>query len=54
MQRRSYGDLAGILTLATQKERPLSESDPSVVQVKMVAGVRFGEGSTRWKITMAV
>ena len=36
-----YGDLAGILTLATNKDRPLDESDPSVVQVKLVAGVGF-------------
>ena len=36
-----YGDLAGILSLAAQKERPLDASDPSVVQVKMVAGAGF-------------
>ena len=36
-----YGDLAGILTMAANKERPLDESDPSVQQVKMVAGVGF-------------
>jgi hypothetical protein len=36
-----YGDLASILSLAAQKERPLDESDPSVVQVKMVAGARY-------------
>ena len=35
-----FGDLAGILSLAAQKERPLEESDPSVRQVKMVAGAR--------------
>ncbi len=36
-----YGDLAGILTLATNQDRPLDKSDPSVVQVKVVAGVGF-------------
>ena len=34
-----FGDLAGILTLVEQKERPLEQSDPSVQQGKMVAGV---------------
>jgi hypothetical protein len=34
-----HGDLAGILTLASKKkDGPLQESDPSVQQVKMVAG----------------
>jgi len=33
-----YGDFAGILSLAAKNERSLDESDPSVVQVKMVAG----------------
>jgi site-specific DNA recombinase len=36
-----FGDLAGILSLATNANRPLEESDPSVVQVKLVAGVGF-------------
>ena len=36
-----YGDLAGILSLAANKDRPLDKSDPSVVQVKLVAGVGF-------------
>ena len=36
-----YGDLAGILSLAGNKDKPLSESDPSVQQVKVVAGVGF-------------
>jgi site-specific DNA recombinase len=36
-----YGDLAGILTLATKQNRPLEESDRSVQQVKLVAGVGF-------------
>ncbi len=36
-----YGDLAGILSMATNNNRPLNKSDPSVVQVKMVAGVGF-------------
>lgn len=35
-----FGDLAGILALAANKDRPLDESDPSVQQVKMVAGAR--------------
>jgi DNA invertase Pin-like site-specific DNA recombinase len=35
-----YGDLAGILTLAAKKDRPLDQSDPSVQQVKVVAGAR--------------
>ena len=35
-----YGDLAGILSLAANKNRPLTESDPSVQQVKVVAGAR--------------
>lgn len=35
-----YGDLAGILTLAGNKKRPLEASDPSVQQVKVVAGAR--------------
>lgn len=33
-----YGDLAGILGLAANKNGPLDESDPSVQQVKLVAG----------------
>lgn len=33
-----FGDLAGILALAANKDRPLDESDPSVRQVKVVAG----------------
>ena len=36
-----HGDLAGILSMAANKDRPLEESDPSVQQVKMVAGVGF-------------
>jgi len=36
-----YGDLAGILTLAANKDRPLEASDPSVQQVKVVAGGGF-------------
>ena len=36
-----FGDLAGILSLASKNEGPLDESDPSVQQVKMVAGVGF-------------
>jgi site-specific DNA recombinase len=35
-----YGDLAGILSLAAKKDRPLDQSDPSVQQVKVVAGAR--------------
>jgi len=33
-----YGDLAGILSVAANKDRPLDKSDPSVLQVKVVAG----------------
>ena len=36
-----YGDLAGILTLAGKKAKPLDQDDPSVQQVKVVAGVGF-------------
>jgi site-specific DNA recombinase len=36
-----YGDLAGILSLAGKRDRPLNQSDPSVQQVKVVAGVGF-------------
>jgi site-specific DNA recombinase len=36
-----YGDLAGILSLACKKDKPLDQSDPSVPQVKVVAGVGF-------------
>ena len=36
-----YGDLAGILTLAGKKAKPLDENDLSVQQVKVVAGVGF-------------
>jgi site-specific DNA recombinase len=36
-----YGDLAGILTLAGKKARPLDETDLSIQQVKVVAGVGF-------------
>jgi hypothetical protein len=35
-----YGDLAGILTLAGKKARPLDQDDLSVQQVKVVAGAR--------------
>jgi site-specific DNA recombinase len=41
------GDLAGILTMATNRNRPLKESDPSVVQVKMVAGAGFEPATFR-------
>ena len=36
-----FGDLAGILGLAANKNGPLDESDPSIQQVKLVAGVGF-------------
>ena len=36
-----YGDLAGIMTMAANKNRPLEASDPSVRQVKVVAGRGF-------------
>jgi site-specific DNA recombinase len=35
-----YGDLAGILTLAGKKAKPLDQNDRSVQQVKVVAGAR--------------
>ena len=35
-----YGDLAGILGLAANKNGPLDESDPSIAQLKVVAGTR--------------
>jgi hypothetical protein len=35
-----HGDLAGILTLAGKKARPLDQDDLSVQQVKVVAGAR--------------
>ena len=41
-----YGDLAGILTLAGKKARPLDQNDQSVQQVKVVAGARFVQGRT--------
>jgi hypothetical protein len=34
-----YGDLAGILTLAGKKDRPLDQNDQSVQQVKVVRGL---------------
>ena len=36
-----YGDLAGILGMAAQKNGPLDESDPLVRQVKLVAGAGY-------------
>lgn len=36
-----YGDLAGILTLATKNDAPLKKSHASVQQVKVVAGSGF-------------
>ena len=36
-----YGDLAGILNLAWKKGGPLNQSDPSIQQVKVVAGIGF-------------
>ena len=35
-----YGDLAGILALAAKKDRPFDQNDPSIQQVKVVAGAR--------------
>jgi site-specific DNA recombinase len=42
-----FGDLAGILSLAANKKRPLDESDRSVRQVKMVAGAGFEPATFR-------
>jgi site-specific DNA recombinase len=36
-----YGDLAGILTFGASNDAPLDESDASIQQVKLVAGVGF-------------
>jgi hypothetical protein len=36
-----YGDLAGILGVAAQKNGPLDASDPLVRQVKLVAGAEI-------------
>ena len=36
-----YGDLAGILESRGKKDRPLNQSDPSIQQVKVVAGIGF-------------
>ena len=36
-----FGDLAGILGLAANKNGPLDESDPSIQQVKLVAGAGY-------------
>ena len=35
-----FGDLAGILTLAGKKDKPLDQNDQSLQQVKVVAGAR--------------
>jgi hypothetical protein len=42
-----FGDLAGILSVATQKERPPDESDPSIQQVRLVAGAGFEPATFR-------
>jgi site-specific DNA recombinase len=42
-----YGDLAGILSLAANKDTPLEASDPSVQQVKVVAGAGFEPATFR-------
>ncbi len=36
-----HGDLAGILQIATETDKPLKDSDSSIQQVKMVAGAGF-------------
>ena len=41
------GDLAGILNLAGKKDKPLEQSDPSVQQVKVVAGAGFEPATFR-------
>jgi site-specific DNA recombinase len=41
-----YGDLAGILSLAGKKSRPLDKNDEGVQQVKVVAGARFIQART--------
>jgi site-specific DNA recombinase len=42
-----YGDRAGILGVAANKNGPLDESDPSVQQVKVVAGAGFEPAAFR-------
>jgi len=42
-----FGDLAGILTMAANKNRPLGKSDLSVQQVKVVAGAGFEPATFR-------
>ncbi len=49
-----FGDLAGILALAANKDRPLDESDPSVRQVKVVAGAGFSQGRKKSELRKAV
>jgi len=48
-----YGDLAGILTLAGKKDRPLDQNDLSVQHVKMVAGARNDLYRTRGRLPRA-
>jgi site-specific DNA recombinase len=42
-----FGDLAGILALATNAKGPLDESGPEIQQVKMVAGAGFEPATFR-------
>ena len=42
-----FGDLAGILSLAANEDRPLEASDPSVQQVKVVTGAGFEPATFR-------
>ena len=42
-----YGDLAGILGLAANRNGPLEASDPSIQQVKLVAGAGFEPAAFR-------
>jgi site-specific DNA recombinase len=46
-QGRLEIDLAGILTLAANRDRPLEASDPYVQQVKVVAGAGFEPATFR-------
>jgi len=48
-----YGDLAGILTLAGKKDRPLDQNVLSVQRVKMVAGARNDLYRTRGRLPRA-
>ena len=47
-----YGDLAGILALAATKDRPFDQNDPSIQQVKVVAGAGIGRNQHSLVVTI--